>query len=696
MDHIFSQLTQPSGTKRAGSAMHALSRADGLRSLRPDHLQALRAHGIHQGSAQAYLQQSQAAYLRGDFSASAQYGLRCVSLAPEAGQAWKVLSVAQFQLGLLERGGRIQTNGVEGASSSLSGLFEEAVRSSQQAVALLPKDGETLCNHGVLLRAIGDGAQALVWLDRALLAQPHAANAHAQRAQVLCELGRPQDALEASEQALALAPKLVEAQMANGLALRDLGRIHEAAQRFAHCLTLAPEKSNVHLNLGFALLSLGHTAQALLSYHRAVALEPANAVARCSYLFALVHAEGVAEATVLAEHVAYAQLVEAPWRSAWPQHRNDKRPDRKLRIGWVSGDLKAHVVRLFLEPILRHFDQTEFDCVAYHTHSVEDGGSAQLKGLVSRWVNCASLSDDAMASLITADQIDILFDLSGHTAHNRLSVFARKPAPIQVSWIGYPVTTGLSAIDYRITDPFRAPVGSESQFVEKLVRLPSGGKFDPLMNLPDLSPLPALANGYVTFGSFQRPMKLNSGTLTRWAKLLNALPNAQLLIGAMQADITMDEILAHMVGCGVAAARLQFAYKTSMDEYVALHAGVDVLLDTLPYPGGTTTNLGLWMGVPTLTSTTASALSWQSAAVMARVGLADWIADSDEAFVSVGTAKAQDLAALSALRQGMRERLRSSPLCDAVQVTKNLECAMRMMWQRWCAGLPAEHFEVSA
>ena len=673
MNHIFAHLTRQRAPQRLGAPLSEVAGTNPSNSgaLLPPEQPNRAAH-----DAQIAFEQALAAYSQGDLRAAASMAARCVALVPTAGQAWKVLSAAHFGAGELE----------------------SALQASERVMALLPQDAEALANHGVLLHAAGDSAAALPYLDHALGVQP-SAHTHADRAHVLVRLGRSDEAQAAGTQALALDPASAHALDALGRALLALERPDDAAAVFRSGLTLAPTKPGLHTNLGLALQALGQTDAAVASCRRALELAPAKLEHVSAYLFAASQADGPLE-DLLQAHRDFGARLEAPWlsisgSSLSSAHANTRDAHRRLRIGFVSGDLRTHAVAHFIEPVWRCLDAAAFEVTAYQACASEDTISTRLKGLVANWVNCAAMSDDALTARIRTDRIDILFDLSGHTAYNRLAVFARKPTPLAVSWIGYPLTTGLRAIDYRISDPFRAQPGSEAQWVEHTVRLPSSGAFEPLGTLPEVTPPPACTLGFVTFGSFHRIVKITASTLQRWAALLSAVPTARLLIGAVPCSAAVEDLTQRLGALGVARERLRFEGKTGQLAYLQLHAQVDILLDTLPYPGGTTTNLGLWMGVPTLCRTTDAALSWQSAAVMSRVGLADWIADSDEAFVRIGMAKAADLAALSALRLGARARLRSSPLYDPQHITRNLACALRQMWSRWCAGLPPTHLDVS-
>jgi predicted O-linked N-acetylglucosamine transferase (SPINDLY family) len=355
-------------------------------------------------------------------------------------------------------------------------------------------------------------------------------------------------------------------------------------------------------------------------------------------------------------------------------------------------------VAYFLEPLLAHLGASSALALhAYYNHTVEDGVSVRLRAQMKHWHRIAGLSDAALAEKISSDGIDILIDLAGHTAENRLLTFARKPAPVQVSWIGNPGTTGLSAIDYYLADRHFLPPGEfDSQFTEKLVYLPATAPFLPDDKAPPVNALPALNNGYVTFGSFNRISKLRPSAIALWARLLRALPSARMVLGGMPRDGEYDPLIDLFAREGIVRERLSFHSRCSTAAYLALHHQVDMCLDTFPFTGCTVTNHALWMGVPTLTLAGKTAAGRQGAALLGHVGLEAFVAEDAEDFQAKGLSWAGDLAALAAVRAGLRERCERSPMRHPEVIAAGVESALRTMWQRWCAGLPAETFEVRA
>ncbi|SFC75514.1 Glycosyl transferase family 41, partial [Polaromonas sp. OV174] len=320
-------------------------------------------------------------------------------------------------------------------------------------------------------------------------------------------------------------------------------------------------------------------------------------------MFSISQNEAVDAAALFAEHCRFGAQFEAPLRAQWPQHGNSREPARCLQVGFVSGDLYNHAVASFIEPVLVHLAAyASLSLHAYANHPTDDSVTQRLRGHVKHWHPVVGLSDAALAEKIRADGIDILIDLSGHTSKHRLLSFVRKPAPVQVSWIGYPGTTGLSSMDYYLSDRFILPPGQfDHQFTEKLVYLPANAPFLPAAYAPLVNDLPALSHGYLTFGSFNRPSKISRAVIALWSQLLRALPDSRMVLGAMREDDQYDTLTAWFAEERIARERLDFHPRSGMRNYLALHHQVDVCLDTFPYNGGTTTYHALWMGVPTLT-----------------------------------------------------------------------------------------------
>ncbi len=504
------------------------------------------------------------------------------------------------------------------------------------------------------------------------------------------------EALPVMQKATELFPNDAETHNNLGNVLQALKQNDEAVASFRRALEIKPDFALAHYNLSNALLALGQLDDAAASYRRALEIKPDYADAHSNLLFCLSHSEATDARTLFAEHRRFGEQFESPLQANWPQHSNSRDPDRPLRVGFVSGDLRAHVVATFIEPVLaRLADHPQLSLYAYYNHAVEDAVSQRLKLHLTHWRAIAVLSDEALTQKIQEDGIDILIDLSGHTALNRLPGFAHKPAPLQVSWIGYPGTTGLKAMDYYLADRFFLPPGQfDDQFTEKLVHMPAVATFLPFDDAPPVNALPALDNGYVTFGSFNRLSKLNPSVIALWSQLLRELPNARMVLGAMPQAGENDMLIDWFAREGIARERLSFYSNCPMKDFLYLHHQVDICLDAFPYSGGTTSCHALWMGVPTLTLTGNTPASRVGATWLNQVGLEAFVAHDKTEFVEKGLYWAGHLAELANIRDGLRVRFGQSALGQPDTVSAALESALRTMWQRWCAGLPAESFAV--
>jgi protein O-GlcNAc transferase len=510
------------------------------------------------------------------------------------------------------------------------------------------------------------------------------------------QVGRYDYAAARFKSMLSKVPGNVAALVGLSNALSHMGDLSGAEGFARQALQVDASNAAAHSSLGRILLDRAMHAQATASHARAYELEPDNPL----HLTGLLHCMALDEAVDAQElarlHREFGKRFGAGMHANAMPHTNARDPGKRLRIGFVSGDLRHHAVAFFIEPVWREFDRTQVELFAYSNSRSEDSMSGRLKGLVEHWRAVIALNDEQLAQQVRDDGIDILIDLSGHTVGNRLLAFARKPAPLQASWIGYPETTGLAAMDYYLADPHSAPPGPiDELYVEKIVRLPASVAFQPEATAPDVNPLPALQRGYVTFGSFNRLSKLGASVLSTWSAILRALPDSRLLLVSVTDAAQADELRQRFAAQGVSADRLSFAPRMALAKYLAMHHEIDVLLDTFPYTGGTTTQHALWMGVPVITLAGLRRSERISTANLTRVGLQDWSVDSTEAYVARAVAAANDLQGLAALRAGLRERTAASPLRQASTVARSLEVAFRSMWQRWCEGLPPEPLEVS-
>jgi protein O-GlcNAc transferase len=368
-------------------------------------------------------------------------------------------------------------------------------------------------------------------------------------------------------------------------------------------------------------------------------------------------------------------------------YANSLEPQRRLRIGYVSPDFRHHVCALFIEPLLRNHDRSQVEVFAYSLVRREDAVTERFMGHVEHWRHCVGLKDEAIAERIRADNIDILVDLAGHTGNNRLQVFALKPAPVQVSWwMGFAFGTGLDQVDYFLADEQMLPPGCESSFAESLWRMPAPAVAycaPAHMQAAEVEPLPALSNGYITFGSLTRPVRLNHRVIRAWSELLRRVPGSRLMLdsGSFQDESLRDHYQALFAGQGIGAERLLLGYTSPA---TAALAQMDIALDCFPHNSGTTLYESLWMGLPVVSLRDRPSMGRVGALILHGMGRDEWIADTEQEYLDKLAALASDVPALAAIRAGLREEMRSSRLCDAPDFTRRMEATYRQMWQRYC------------
>lgn len=597
------------------------------------------------------------------------------------------------------------------------GRFAEAVALYEKALRSRPGQPAALVQLGLALRSLGRNDDALAAFARAQTVDPKFAEAFHQSGNLLKRLGRLPDALAALRTAAQLAPTHAATLLNLGAACLDAGLAVEAAVALGHAVALEPTRPEAQNILGVALLAAGEFLDARASFDEALRLRPGYAAAHdnlgrlckaegrlaeaiphyraalaakpdpnthSNLLFALNCVADLAPGEIFAEHRRWHQLYAAPLAPATPPAPLARPPGRRLRIGYVSPDFTHHAVGYFIEPVLAAHDRARVEIFCYASVAAPDRFTERMRGLAEHWRDIAPLNDEAAAALIRADEIDLLVDLAGHTAKNRLLLFARRPAPAQATWIGYPNTTGLDAIDYRLTDAISDPPGTTEAFCsERLVRLPTTFScYGPDDDAPTVNPLPATDSNKVTFGCFNSFAKVTPAVITVWSRILEALPEARLLLKSRGLnDLSVAARLhAAFSAAGITPDRIVLnGDELSVAAHLGLYHGVDIALDPFPYNGTTTTCEALWMGVPVVTLAGRTHVARVGASLLTHTGLTNWIAASPDDYVERAVAAARDLPRLAELRRTLRERLRASPLCDASRFTRGLEEAYEAM-----------------
>lgn len=576
---------------------------------------------------------------------------------------------------------------------------EEAMAAYRCVLRIEPQNSMAHNEMGLLLQAAGRFDEALAAYRELLQLIPEDYVIYNNIGSVLQAQGHFDTAMLQYRLALKISPNSALTQCNLGTCLLKMDRQEECLQWFSSSIKHDPKLYVAHNNLFTTLLELGRTDEAISVCRHAIKINPEWSVMHSNLLFILSHSAGIGATELFKEHQRFGKQFETPWIAKQLTHGNERDPERVLRVGFVSADLYNHAMANFITPVLDNLaDATGLELYIYcNNNRADDHITAHLRKLMFNWQDIQQLDNDQFAQCIAADGIDILIDLSGHSGHNRLPVFARKPAPLQLSWIGYAMTTGLQAIDYYVSDPFLSPPGLlDDQFTEKLLSLPAGVAYLPAQDVPVVAPAPASVNGYLTFGSFNRSNKLNRELLARWASLLRAIPDAKMVVAAMPDEKTIAMIRDWFANDGIAPERLSFHKRTGAREYMDMHRLVDVCLDTAPYPGGTTTYNALWMGVPTLTMTGSTLLGRLGAAIAGHMNLPEYIAQDEADFVRKGVALASNISKVISLRSKLRARFAESAMGQPALIAAGLDSALRAIWRRWCAGLAPIAFTADA
>lgn len=571
-----------------------------------------------------------------------------------------------------------------------AGRYKELESRARQLSLQYPESGFVWKVLGTALLLQGQQADGIAPLQKAVALMPGDVEAHSNLGNLLRDCDRLEEAAASYRRATELKPDYAAAHFNLGITLRDLGRLNEAVDSYRRAIGLQPGFAEAHNNLGNALKDLGRLDDALDAYKQALAAKPDYVEACGNALFARNYLPGSSPEAMLADARTYGSLVanRAQPFTDWP---NDRSADRTLRIGLVSGDLVTHPVGFFLEGALKALAQQQpsrIEIHAYANNPIEDAVTQRIKAVCTGWCAVAGMSDEALAQRIRSDAIDILIDLSGHTGLNRLPMFAWKPAPVQVSWLGYMSTTGVAAIDWLLADPWTLPPSEDHHFTEQIWRLPETRLcFTP----PDadlaVSPLPAQTQGHVTFGCFNNLTKVNDEVVRAWVQVLQAVPGSVLLLKADQLNdpVECQRMLDRFAEQGIEARRLQLQGRSPRADYLAAYHQIDIALDPFPYTGGTTSAESLWMGVPVLTLAGERMIARQGVGLMMNAGLPDWVASDLDDYVTKAAAHAADLPSLASLRAGLRQQVLTSPLFDAARFAHHFEAAMHGMWQHWIA-----------
>ncbi len=660
----------------------------------------------------------------------------CSILAQQAGHAHALhlTGVIAMQQGDLNEAERLIRRALEASPEEVNfyntlgillrrqGNMKKAQACFEQCLRLAPKDAEVIFNLANLLKEQGELKQAGQLYRQVLSWQPQHLNARLSLAfllrrqgdlceaescfregllqggmaprfllglgLVLSEQHRNEEAEQCFRQVLLIQPLDADANFHLGNALYTRGLVSEAEVHHRQCLELKPDYPIVWNNLGNDLRDQGRLDEARDAYRKALQLKPDYMRAHSNLLFSLPY-DLADSKSVYEEHLRWGDMHAACLMPSSQDSKYDYDSERKLRIGYVSPDFKEHSVAYFIEPILAVCDHSCFEVYCFSDIDRPDTVTERLKGHVDQWLDISTCSDDAVADMIKQERIDILVDLAGHTSRHRLLVFARKPAPIQVTYLGYPATTGMQAMDYRLSDELADPVGSDTFYSEDLIRLPTSFLcYAPPAAAPDVSPLPCLENGFVSFGSFNHLSKVTNAVISAWSKILLRLSGSKMVLKhiSLQDPSNRDRYLRLFEACGVDRGRITLlSWSDSVRDHLACYSAVDIALDTFPYNGTTTTCESLWMGVPVITVAGQDHVSRVGLSLLKNAGLEDLVTGDVHGYIEKTINLAKDTNQLAAMRSKLRHRISNSRLCDQQAIAIALGQAYRNIWQHYCA-----------
>lgn len=567
------------------------------------------------------------------------------------------------------------------------GLFDQAVAAHRQAIALSPAYPEAHFNLGVALANLGRFDEAAAAHRQAISLRPNYAEAHYNLGNALRNLGRMDEAIAPYRLAIALKPDFPDAHTNLGNALNAAGRPDEAIAAYRQALALKPNFPEAHANLGNALNSAGLLDEAIAAYRQALALNPGLAGAHSTLAYATLFHPACDARSIAEELRRWNHRHAEPLRQFLAPHPNSPLPDRRLRVGYVSPDFRDHVVGRNVLPIFMHHDRSQFEVFCYAGVARPDPMTEEFRRRADVFRAVSRMPHEALAAQIRADAIDVLVDLTLHMEGNRLLVFARKPAPVQVTFAGYPGSTGLDDIDYRLSDPYLDPPGAdESLYSERIVRLPdSFWCYDPLEERDTtVNPLPARDNGVVTLGCLNNFHKVNPDLLALWAQVLRQVDGSRLLLLA-PVGAARQRTLERLGQERIAPGRIEFVAQLSRRDYLRQYHRIDLGLDTFPYNGHTTSLDSFWMGVPVVTQVGRTVVGRAGWSQLSNLGLPELAGHTPEEFVRIAVDLARDWPRLTELRAALRRRMESSPLMDGVRFARHVEVAYRQMWRTWCA-----------
>lgn len=571
-----------------------------------------------------------------------------------------------------------------------AGRPDVAAAALERAASAQPGSAATLNLLGVAYRQSGRLADAIARLSAAAKLDPRFFDAQVNLGSALLDAGDHDAALACYRKAIALDPRAASAHNNLGNLYREMRRPTEAIAAYRAALALDPRHARAHANLGNMLRELGDAEAAVAEFRASLSLAPDRPEVWSNLLLTMNGSDRATTGEIAAEHRAFGAHFARLLPPLPPRTEPAVRASR-LRVGYVSADLRKHAVATFFEPLLDAHDRARVEVFCYYNQPRGDEVTERIRARAEHFLPVAGVSDRQLAERIRADGIDVLVDLTGHTADNRLPLFFLKPAPVQCTWLGYLGGTGVPTIDWRITDAWATPEDAQNPpGIEPPWRLPrTQWCYRPYAQSPEVGPLPASGAGHVTFACLNGPGKSSPATLAAWSAILRAVPASRLILLASPDAGRVDALRRHFAQDGIDAARIELVARMPLADYLALYHRADIGLDTFPYTGGTTTCDAAWMGVPVITLPADRPFAGSGATILANLDLRDLVATTPQDYVARAVALATDHARLAQLRSGLRERMRASPLTDATGFARDFEAALHAMFERTVGGRSA-------
>ena len=617
---------------------------------------------------------------------------------PEHPFAWKVLSVVLKLTGRLseslapsQKSVQLEPRDLE-AHNNLGiilqelGRLNEAEVNFRKVITLKPDYAEAYSNLGVTLQELKKLDEAEVNFRKAIKLKPDYAEAYGNLGATLQELKKLDEAEVNFRKAIKLKPDYAEAHYNLGITLKEFGRLNEAEESYKQALIIKPNYAKAHNNLGGLLKQRGRLEEALASYNKAIKINTNYIDAYSNRNLCLNYSSLWSPLFIYQQHLEFEkQFVRLKAEPSFVQPFK-KDSDERLRIGYVSADFKEHSVAFFFEPLLKNHNSHVVETFCYHNNIVVDATTKRLMAFCDHWRSIFGITNQNVINLIKNDKIDILVDLSGHTAGNSLLVFSQKPSPVQVTWLGYPNTTGLSAIDYRFTDIIADPVGEADELhSETLLRLPNGFQcYKGNENIPVDKELPQKRREQITFGSFNNISKVTSTVVKTWSKILDKVPTSRLVLKLPTLDINTNYYHELFINEGISKERVEFFQRApSFENHLSLYNMIDICLDPFPYNGATTTCEALWMGVPVITLLGDRHVGRVGASILTNVGLTDFIAHDINDYISLAIDMSFNTKYLKEIRETLRVRMQKAPLCDGISFASDVEIAYQDMLDKY-------------